>query len=157
MFPVHHATEQIHAGRWTCLHEGPNLPAANLTTVKSAVLLQSISACRPIEHIAFTNPFQVLFVAQLSHAHSDPQSKHLDNKQTSWNTHLYKILVSAWWEFFDTSGDNVSPEWHLTLLAIKSPGGGKYSRWTSKHSPSTKPPISQTPGTIVYHSMTVTR
>ena len=56
--------------------------ATNVTTAKSDILLQSISASRPIEHVAFTNRFQVLFVAQLSHAHSDPQSKHLE-KQTS--------------------------------------------------------------------------
>ena len=81
-FPVHHETEQIHAGTQTYWHEGPNWLVTNVSTVKSAMLLQSTYASRPIEHVAFTNGFQVLFVAQLSHAHSDPQSKHLE-KQTS--------------------------------------------------------------------------
>lgn len=111
-FPVHHATEQIHAGTRTYWHEGPNWLATNVTTVKSAMLLQSISASRPIEHVAFTNRFQVLFVAQLSHAHSDPQSKHLE-KQTS-----KKRTVQDSGSFMGVF--HVSPEWHLTLLASKA-------------------------------------
>lgn len=102
-----------HDGTRTYWHERPNWLATNVTTAKSAMLLLSISASRPIEHVAFSNRSQVLFVAQLSHAHSDPQGKHLEK-----HPHANQRTTARFWELHGSCSTLASSS-HGAMMSVR--------------------------------------